>query len=362
MGAMPMLQKTNLMNALRLNGVNDLEFCSVPVPSPDTAEVVCRVESVSICGTDPHIINGDFIGFWPKSFPIILGHEWSGVIIELGKQSAEFGWKIGDRVCALSHVGCGQCRMCLEGRYNLCLNYGNANLGHRQYGHYIQGAYAQYMCTSVKAIEKIPDDMDFNIASCMDPLSIALHMVMRSHILPGDSAMVNGAGAQGLLSILCLKSMGAGLIMISGSGNRLDAAKRLGVVTIDYRNEDVVSRVRELTGGLGAKRVIECSGTEAGIRTACLSAAKGGCISMVSLPKDDVMIPIRKMVLDEIELVGNRANPNTLGKAITIGMTFKKEIHEMITHEFSLSEYAKAFEIFNGRKDNALKIVLKPQR
>ena len=251
--------------------------------------------------------------------------------------------------------------MCLEGRYNLCLNYGNSSLGHRQYGHYTQGAYAQYMCTSVKAIEKIPAEMDFNVASCMDPLSIALHMVMRSGINPGDSVLINGAGAQGLMSILCVKSLGAGLIMISGSGNRLEAAKKLGVIAIDYRTEDVAARVKELTGGLGAKRVIECAGTEAGIRQSIDAVAKGGCVSMVSLPKDEVKIPIRKIVLEEIALVGNRANPNTLGKAIPIGMNFKKEISEIITHEFPLSEYKVAFDIFNGRKENSLKVVLKPQ-
>ncbi len=350
-----------MMNALRLNAVNDLEYCQVPIPAPGPSEVICRVESVSICGTDPHIINGDFRGMWPKEFPIILGHEWSGVIVELGEKAGDFGWKAGDRVCALSHVGCGQCKMCLEGRYTLCLNYGKSELGHRQYGHYSQGAYAQYMCASVKAIEKIPDEMDFNVASCMDPLSIALHMVMRSGIKPGDSVLINGAGAQGLMSILCVKSMGAGLIMISGSGTRLEAAKKMGAVPIDYRKEDVAARVKELTNGLGAKRVIECSGTEVGIRQACDAVGKGGCISMVSLPKEDVKIPIRKIVLDEIDLVGNRANPNTLAKSIPIGMNFIKEIRALITHEFPLSKYEEAFDIFNGRKDNSLKVVLKPQ-
>jgi L-iditol 2-dehydrogenase len=116
-----------------------------------------------------------------------------------------------------------------------------------------------------------------------------------------------------------------------------------------------------LTGGLGAKRVIECAGTELGIRQSCEAVAKGGCVSMVSLPKEDVRIPIRKIVLEEIDLVGNRANPNTLGKAIPIGMNFKKEISDLITHEFPLSKFEEAFDIFNGRKENSLKVVLKPQ-
>ncbi|MHB1394089.1 MAG: zinc-dependent alcohol dehydrogenase [Clostridia bacterium] len=354
-----MLAKT--MNALQLNASNDLEYCEVSTPSPGPFEVICRVESVSICGTDPHIINGDFPGMWPKAYPIILGHEWAGVIVELGEKSGDFGWRVGDRVCAISHVGCGQCAMCLEGRYTLCLNYGKEELGHRQYGHYTQGAYAQYMCTAVKAIAKIPDEMDFNLAACMDPLSIALHVMMRSGIQPGDSVLINGAGAQGLMSIICAKSMGAGKIMVSGSGSRLEAAGKMGAITIDYSKEEVAARVKELTGGLGAKRVIECSGTEAGVRQACDAVAKGGCVSVVSLPKDDVKIPLRKIVLEEIDFVGNRANPNTLEKSIPIGMNYAKEINSMITHEFPLSKYKEAFDIFNGRKENSLKVVMKPQ-
>lgn len=349
------------MHALQLEGTGDLQHREVPIPEPGASEVLCRVESVSICGTDPHIIGGEFPGFWPKAFPIVLGHEWSGVVVTLGERAGDYGWAPGDRVCAMSHVGCGHCRMCLEGRYNLCLNYGRPELGHRQYGHYIQGAYAEYMCTSVKAIEKIPDSMGFNVAACMDPFSIALHMVMRSGIEPGDTVLVNGSGAQGLLAILCCRSLGAGRVLVSGAGDRLAAAERLGGIPIDYRKEDVVARVRELTGGLGAKRIIECAGTAEGIRTACLAAAKGGAISVVSLPKEDVSIPVRRLVLDEIELVGNRANPNTLAKAIPLAMNWLPQIESLITHEFPLARYREAFDIFTGRKDHSLKVVLKPQ-
>jgi L-iditol 2-dehydrogenase len=354
-----MLPKT--MHAVHLNAPKKLEFCEVPVKVPNSDEVLCRVESVSICGTDPHIINGDFPGFWPNEFPLIPGHEWAGVIVELGDKAGEFGWKLGDRVCGISHVGCGHCPMCLEGRYNLCLNFGNEALGHRQYGHISQGAYAEYMCSSIKSIAKIPDDMSFDVASCMDPLSIALHVVMRTGIQPGDSVLVSGAGAQGLMSILCAKSMGAGIIIVSGSGNRLEAAKKFGAITIDYREENVVSRVKELTDGAGVKRIVECSGTAAGIYNACEAVAKGGGISVVSIPKDDdVLIPIKKIVLDEIDFVGNRANPNTLTKAITLAGNYKKELESMITHVLPLVEYEKALHVFNSKAENPLKVVMKP--
>ncbi len=350
------------MYAIRLNAPNDFEYTQVPVPEVGPFEILCRVESVSICGTDPHIIEGDFPGFWPKEFPLIPGHEWSGVIKKLDEKAYEFGWRDGDRVCGISHVGCGYCAMCLQGRYNLCLNFGNEKLGHRQYGHYTAGAYAQYMLTSIKSIAKVPDDMSFNAGACMDPLSIALHLTMRSQLQPGDSVLVNGAGAQGLMSIMCAKSMGAGLVMATDTGNRLEVAAKLGAVPIDFMEGNVAARVIEMTGGLGAKRVLECSGTEKGIVQACDAVAKGGRISIISLPPGDgiIAIPLKKIVLDEIDFVGNRANPNTLEKAITLAQAQKLDIDSLVTHEFPLADYKTALDIFIGKKENSIKIVCKP--
>lgn len=350
------------MYAIRLNAPNDFEYTKVPVPKVGPFEVLCRVESVSICGTDPHIIAGHFPGFWPKTFPLIPGHEWAGVIEELDEKARLFGWKKGDRVCGISHVGCGYCANCLEGRYTLCLNYGNEELGHRQHGHYTRGAYAQYMLSSIKSIAKLPDQMSFNAGACMDPLSIALHMVLRCKAEPGDTVLVNGAGAQGILSIMCVKCLGAGMLIASGTGARLEVARKLGAIAIDYKTEDVVARVKELTGGRGAKRIIECTGTERGIFQACSAVAKGGCISTVSLPPGDglIKIPIKQIVLNEIELVGNRANPNTLEKAIGMAVANHLDLDGLVTHEFPLSEFKKALAVFTGREDNAMKVVCKP--
>lgn len=353
---------TSMMKAIRLNKPNDLEYCDLEVPVPGPHEVLARVETVSICGTDPHIFAGDFPGFWPKAFPLIPGHEWSGVVVGLGDSAEKLGWKQGDRICGISHVGCGYCSMCLSGRYNLCLNYGNEEKGHRQYGHYSQGAYAQYMRASVKSIARIPDDMSFDVAACMDPFSIALHVVQRSRLEPGDSVLVNGSGAQGLMSIMIARAMGAGKIIASGSGFRLKVAERLGAIPIDYKSEDVVARVRELTEGLGAKRVIECAGTAEGVRQACEAVAKGGAISMVSLPSKDVPIPIRRLVLDEIDLYGNRANPNTLEPAISMVNECDLDLAGLITHSLPLAEFKTALDIFVNRKENSLKVVLKPNR
>ena len=115
------------MDALVLKGVRDFIIDTVPVPQPDADEVICKVDTTYICGTDPHIINGDFPGFWPTGFPFVPGHEWSGTVVQTGPKAASLGWKEGDRVCGISHCGCGYCEMCLKGRYNICLNYGPSN-------------------------------------------------------------------------------------------------------------------------------------------------------------------------------------------------------------------------------------------
>ena len=349
----------NTMRALRLNAPRELEYCEIETPVAGENEVLCRVESVSICGTDPHIINGDFPGFWPQEFPLIPGHEWAGEIVALGGKTEIFGWMIGDRVTGIANNPCGHCKNCLAGRFTICLNYGKKGI-HKMYGHITQGAYAQYIAVDVNSICKFPDYMDYNLAACMDPLSIALHMVMRSGLEPGDDVFISGAGAQGLMAIICCKSMGAKKIIISDSTERLGAAKELGAAVIDFMTENVVARVLELTNGLGAKRVMECSGSPSGIRTACDVVARGGCISVIGLPTEDVVIPVRKLVLDEIDFLGNRANPNTLDKAIAIATHNTDDIKKLITHEFAMSDYKNAFRTFEGRLDNSVKVILKP--
>ena len=121
------------MRALVLRAPRQFAVEDVPVPTAlDADDVLCQVHTTFICGTDPHIINGDYPGFWPPSFPFIPGPEWSAEVVEAGSRAASLGWQAGDRVCAISHCGCGYCRNCLRGRYNLCLNYGKAEAGHRQ--------------------------------------------------------------------------------------------------------------------------------------------------------------------------------------------------------------------------------------
>jgi L-iditol 2-dehydrogenase len=322
--------------------------------------VLCRVDTTFICGTDPHIINGDFPGFWPPAFPFIPGHEWSAVIVDAGTRARSLGWSSGDRVCAISHCGCGYCANCLRGRYNLCLNYGRADRGHRQYGHITPGAYAEYIRASVKSLVRVPDGFDLETAACVDPLSIAVHTVKRSRLQPGDDLLVMGTGPQGLMAILVARTLGAGRIIAVGSGARLKLAHELGAVPIDYRQGQVVERVRALTGGLGAPAVLECAGTAAALRDASLAAAKGGVVSVIGIPHEDPTLPMKRIVLDEIEIVGNRANPNTAEEALSLLVNGRIDLRPLLTHRFPLSDFARALDVFERRADGAVKVAVKP--
>ena len=347
------------MQALILTGVNQFEVGEVRTPEPGRNEVLCRVDSVAICGTDLHIIEGKFAGRWPRAYPYTPGHEWSGTVVQLGEGAEELGWKVGDRVAGTSHVGCGVCKPCTTGRYTLCDNYGNERI-HRQYGHYSQGADAQYMAANVKAAFHLPDSLSLEVGALIDTASIALHSVKRPGIRPGDVAAVTGPGPLGLLIGDCALALGAARCIVTGAGERLDRARGLGFEVVDYRAGDVVEQVKALTGGRGAHVVIDSAGTVDSIGQAVAMTRKGGRVSFTGVPLEPVSLPMQKIVLEEIDLFGVRANPGAMDEAIALVEAGRIRAEAVITHRFPLERYDEALETFATRKDGALKVLVQP--
>ena len=347
------------MQALVLTGVDEFSIQEVDTPQPGPAEVLCRVKAVAICGTDVHIIEGKHPGQWPRSYPFIPGHEWSGEVVQVGEVAAAFGWKVGDRVAGTSHAGCGFCRMCRMGRYNLCLNYGNAAAGHRQYGHYSQGAYAAYVVHSIKSVFKMPDSMTDAEGALVDTSSIALWSAKRGRINPGDSVAVVGAGPMGILVAQCAFAMGAARVVMTGSGERLERSKPFSTHVVDYRTEDPIKRVGELYPG-GVDVAIDCAGTKDGIVTAISVTRKGGTAVFTGVPHEPVELPMQKIVLEEIDVRGVRANRNTMEEIIPLIETGRIDVKSLITHDYPLTEFAEAYEVFKNRIDGALKVIVRP--
>jgi L-iditol 2-dehydrogenase len=347
------------MEAVVLRAPNEFSIEEVPVPVPGRREVLCRVRSVAICGTDVHIIAGDFPNFWPRSFPLIPGHEWSGEVVEVGPEADAFGWVVGNRVAGTSHAACGYCRACIEGHYNLCENYGREGL-HAQYGHNAQGAFANYTVHSIKSVFKIPDELDFDLAAVLDPSSIALHTARRGGVRPGDVVAVTGAGVMGLLAAECARALGAGRVMVLGRGTRLEMAEKLGYEVVDVAREDPVERVRRETAGLGADVALECAGEPEPLKWCLKLLRRGGRVAVVGIPVEEVQLSVRPLVLDELEIVGVRASAGEMPRVIPLVASGRVRAGELITHRYPLSDFAEAFRTFKDRVNGALKVIVNP--
>lgn len=348
------------MQALVLTAPHEFRVSDIPRPEPSANEVLCRVRAIAICGTDAEIIEGSFAGRWPRGYPFTPGHEWAGEIVAAGPVALAYGFAPGTRVAGTSHSGCGYCRMCRTGRYNLCSNYGREELGHRQYGHYTQGAYAEYVVQTIKSVFPIPQAMPFDVAALCDTASIALHSVRRPGIAPGDVVASVGSGGMGLLVAMCASALGAARIIVVGGGKRLDRARELGFETVDYRSGDPVAAVRALTGDRGVDVAVDSAGTTDSIRQSIGVLRKGGRVAFTGIPKQPAAVDFQKIVLEEIDLYGVRANRNTMEEVIPLMADGRIPAAKLITHHFRLAEFREALRTFNERVDGALKVIVEP--
>jgi len=348
------------MQALVVLEPGRMEIREVPVPTPGPNEVLARVRAVSICGTDAHIIRGDYPGFWPPAFPFIPGHEWAGEIAALGPGADLYGWQVGDRVAGTSHDACGVCQKCVEGRYNLCENYGRAGL-HKQYGHNVQGADATYVVQGVKTIFPLPDGLSFDQGAVIDPASIALHVANRGQVAPGDTVAITGAGAIGLLGGDAALVRGAArIIVVERMATRLAKAAALGFETIDSGAGDPAAAVRDMTGGFGADVVLECAGVPVTVGWALGMLRRGGRCAAVGIPTEGVEIAMQRLVLDELELVGCRASAGEMRRVMPLVEQGRMRVSEIMTHRFDLADYQRAIDTFNDPASGAIKIIVNP--
>ena len=351
------------MKALLIEAPDQITFTDVEIPTPGPNEVLCRVRAVSICGTDSHLIHGEYPGFWPPSFPFTPGHEWAGEVAGIGYGTDLLGWSVGDRVAGTSHAPCGYCPRCIEGRYNLCLNYGNPAL-HKHYGHNWTGAYSEYVVHNVKSVFHLPDELSYYEGALLDPASISLHAANRGGNQPGDTVVIFGPGPIGLLASEAARVRGAAKVIVAGLGSkdegRLKKALELGNVIIDLEKEDPNSIVRELTGGVGADVVIDCAGAPASIRSSLSVLRRGGRCAAVGIPLQEVNLPVQDLVLNELELVGVRGSAGEMRTVIPLVATEKIRVKPLITHIFPMSSFCEALETFSQQRDGAIKVIVEP--
>jgi L-iditol 2-dehydrogenase len=194
----------------------------------------------------------------------------------------------------------------------------------------------------------------------LDPASIAIHTVRRANPQPGDTVVVVGPGVMGLLVLQAAHALGAGRVLVVGRGERLRKAGELGAETIDFTAADPVEAVREATGGKGCEIAIECSGDPNAVGQCASMLRRGGRVAVIGIPLEAAPVPLKDIVLNELEIVGVRAAAGDMPRAIALVEAGKLRLAPLITHRFALRDYGEAYRVFTERVDGALKVIVYP--
>lgn len=349
------------MKAAVLFNFGDLRVTEVAVPALIAGEALVRVNSVAICGSDPAIIAKGWKGY-PKLGEFIPGHEFTGTVVAIAPDVTEL--QVGGRVAVEPHKGCGRCENCLRGLYTTCLNYGNYEKGHRHYGFSTNGGYAEYAACHVNTLHKIPDSISFEEGALLTGAGTVLYGYERiGWIRPGETVVVTGPGAIGLISAHIAKILGAGRVILTGTReDRLAVGRQMGVdITVNVREVNVVKKIMELTHGIGADMVVECTGQAGPAAEAMEIVRKNGRISYNGIYHEPVTLQLDKIVQWNLLITGPKAEGMlNLERAIPLMADGRMNLRPLITHKFSLDEINKAFETFTGRVGGAIKVIVQP--
>ncbi|HDY74036.1 MAG TPA: hypothetical protein ENH51_02855 [Euryarchaeota archaeon] len=335
-------------------GKGHLELKEVETPKIVADEVLIEVKAAGVCGTDIHVKNDEF-PYWP---PVILGHEFSGKIVEIGSNVESY--EVGDRVVAEPHtLACGKCYLCRTGNIQICSSK-------RSIGWGIDGAFTEYIKMPEKLLHKIPDKVSYENAALVEPTANVVHDVLeRSRVEPEDFVVVLGPGPIGLLSAMAAKAEGAKEVVIIGTADdeslRLKAAKDVGIDhVINLEVEDPVKKVLELTEDIGADLVVEASGAEPAINMAVDIVRKKGRITVIGLSgKKKIRFPWDAAIFKACDLFFNFSTSYTSWeRAISLIAQNKINVETLITHREPLANWEKAFSAVENRR--AIKALLIP--
>jgi L-iditol 2-dehydrogenase len=346
------------MEAVVLRGPGDWSLETVDTPEVDAVEnVLCKVRSAAICGTDPKIMEGKY-DEWPPSYPFIPGHEWAAEVVAVHEDVDRFG--PGDRVFGETHSGCGSCENCRRGRYNLCLNYGDFSTGHRQIGHTMDGAFAEYVTVPARSLYHLDEGISWREAALLDVNAIALQCTVRGNVEPGDTVAVVGTGLIGLIMVQQARAKGASEIIAVGNPRKNEMATDMGADhTISYRDDDVVEQVFELTDGVGADVTLEAVGIGKTVRQSVEMTRKGGIASIDGVPTDALNeVPVAELVKQEIDMRGNRAHANKAEASAELVRTGMVDLEPLITHDFELGEFEAAYAAATSPDEDAIRVVM----
>jgi threonine 3-dehydrogenase len=318
------------------------EYLEVDVPVVGAGEVLVKVRACAICGTDIHIYqwNNWAAANVPRAYgglPRIMGHEFCGDVVEVGPNVTKV--KVGDRIAAETHIPCGQCFLCRTGKQFNCQNVRR----------FKNGVFAEYALIPEFSAEKIPHDIPYEVAALFEPFGVAVHGA--SHVrMVGDTVSVIGVGPIGIFCIVMAKIMGASTIFASDiSDYRLSLAKIAGAdYILNPNKEDVVSKIKGLTEGLGVGVVFETSGNVRGAKQGFEMLRKSGSYVMIGLPSEPLVLDAGSDIVwkgANVYGIHGRDNFTTWEIAKNLLTKNKIDLKHFVTHRFKFEEFKKAFDL-----------------
>lgn len=318
---------------------NPFSFKVLDIPQPRLSpdDILVKVKSCGVCGTDIHIYEGE-AGM--AKYPVIPGHEFSGIVAEVGREASQY-ISVGDRVVIDPNVTCGHCFYCRSGRRHFCDRWSPI-------GVIRNGAFAEYVAAPSTQAYRIPETLSFEEAVFTEPLSCCIHGWKRINPKPGFSTVIIGGGPIGLLHLQIAKRLGSTLVIVSEPINiKRQLAERLGAdVVVNPTKEDLLNVVKSETDGQGADVVVEAVGDAKLVEEAFNVAGFGAKILVfgVASEKEIARVSPYQVYRKELTILGSFINPYTMDEALRLLASHTIEVKPLITHKISLKEAEKALK------------------
>lgn len=355
----PAHQTSDQMRALVFRGVNDIGLERVPIPHPGPGEAVIRVTLTTICGTDLHILKGEY----PVKPGLVIGHEPVGVIHEIGVGLS--GYAVGDRVLVGAITPCGQCGYCLCGNWSQC----GGPIGGWRFGNTINGAQAEFLLVpnAQANLARIPDELaDEQVVLLADIASTGISAAESADVRIGDTVAVFAQGPIGLCATAGAKLKGASFIVaVESDPVRSAMAIQMGAdVVINHLNMNAVEKIRSLTAGRGVDVAIEALGTQETFENALRVLRAGGTLSSLGVYSGKLSVPVEPFAagLGDHKIVTTLCpgGKERMRRLMELVRHKRLDLRPLLTHTFPLDRIKEAYELFAGRKEGVIKVAIRP--